>query len=116
MNLLEELLGYQVHQRKGVYGRRTVQFEARLEKERKRCEELALKAAKEKERAELASSRHLIRVALRDGRARFEGEICEVTCLRHTTVINNLHRLRKAGEVEQVYVGNFKLWSLTCKS
>lgn len=116
MNLLQEMLGYRVHVRTNTYGRKSVAYEARLEKERRRCEELALKAAREKEQARLASSQYLILAALRDGRARFEGDICEITCLRHMTVVNVLHRLRKTGQVEQVYVGNFRLWSLTCKS
>ena len=116
MNLLQELLGYRVHVRTNTYGRKSVAYEARLEKERRKCEELALKAAQEKEQARLASSQYLIRAALRDGRARFEGDIVEVSGLRHATVIHALHRLRLKGEVEQVYVGKFRLWSLTCKS
>lgn len=116
MTLLEELLGLSLHWRKRLTGRRvTTALPLELEHERKLVEEAAIEAALEAAENGRASAPFLVMASLRDGRARFEGDLCELTGLRHATVMNNLHRLRRAGEVEQTYVGSFRLWSATRK-
>lgn len=121
MSLLEELLGRPIHVRKGLSGRRvTFALDGEIAHERKLVEEDARERAKREaadfvpsSRPTIACSRHLVLAALRDGRARFEGDICEVSGLRHFTVVNALHRLRRKGEAEQHFVGNYTLWSRT---
>lgn len=118
MNLLEELTGRKLHIRHGLTGRRvTLALDEPTAEERAKVEEAARKAAKREALtgSPIANSSHLVMAALRDGRSRFEGDICEVAGLRHATVINALHRLRNRGKVEQTYVGNFRLWSITSK-
>lgn len=112
MTLLEELMGTMRRPYlSAIRGRRKVSFalDGEVAHEQKLVEEAAQEAAAEGK----PSSFFLILAALRDGRARFEGDIAEVTSLRYTTVENVLHRLRRRGEVEQTYVGNFRLWSKT---
>lgn len=98
-----------------IRGRRKVSFalDGEVEHERKLVEEAAQEAANKAAAEGRPSSFYLILAALRDGRARFEGDIAEVTSLRYATVENVLHRLRRRGEVEQTHVGNFRLWSKT---
>ncbi len=118
MTLLEELLGKALHIRHKLTGRKVVlALDEPTAEERAKVEEAARKAAKREKLtgSAVADSRLLVLAALRDGRARFEGEICEVTSLRHATVQNVIHRLRRQGMVEQHYVGNFRLWSRTTR-
>lgn len=116
MTLLEELTGKKLHIRHGLTGRRVVlSLDEPTAEEREKVEEEARKAAKREKLTgnPLADSRLLVMAALRDGRARFEGEIAELTSLRHATVMNVLHRLRNKGDVEQHYVGSFRMWGRT---
>lgn len=116
MTLLEELTGKKLHIRHGLTGRKVVlALDEPTAEERAKVEEAARKAAKREALTgnPVADSRLLVLAALRDGRSRFEGDICEVAGLRHATVINALHRLRNKGEVEQTSVGRFRLWSIT---
>lgn len=116
MTLLEELTGRKLHVRHGLTGRRVVlALDDTTAAERAKVEEEARKAAKREKLTgnPKADSRLLVMACLRDGRARFEGEIAELCGLRHATVMNVLHRLRNKGDVEQVYVGKFRLWSTT---
>lgn len=117
MNLLEELLGRGVHFRERLSGRRyTSALPQELEHERRLVEEAAIEAAEAAAAEGRAGAGYLIQAALRDGRARFEGQICELTGLSQFTVADHLRSLRVRGEVEQVHVGRFRLWSTTCKS
>lgn len=118
MTLLEELMGTMRRPYlSAIRGRRKVSFalDGEVAHEQKLVEEAAQEAAHQAAAEGKPSSFFLILAALRDGRARFEGDIAEVTSLRYTTVENVLHRLRRRGEVEQTYVGNFRLWSITNK-
>lgn len=116
MTLLEELMGTMRRPYlSSIRGRRKVSFalDGEVEHERKLVEESAQEAAQQAAAEGRPSSFYLILAALRDGRARFESDIAEVTSLRYTTVENVLHRLRRRGEVEQTHVGCFRLWSKT---
>lgn len=114
MNLLEELTGRAFHYRRGLAGRKVCfALDGELAHEQKLVEEHAREAAEKAQAEGKASAELLILAALRNGRARFEGEIGEVTALRPATITNVLHRLRRKGLVEQTHVGNFRLWSIT---
>lgn len=116
MTLFEELTGaIRPLYLAPIRGRRKVSFalDGEVAHEQRLVEEAAKEAAKQAAAEGKPSSFYLILAALRDGRARFESDIAEVTSLRYTTVENVLHRLRRRGEVEQTHVGCFRLWSKT---
>lgn len=110
MNLAEELLWKSDGVRVSVHGRRVVSFAkaGELAHEQRLVDEAAQAAA-----AGRPSSRYLVMAALRDGRARFEGEIVELTALRWTTATDALRWLKKRGEVERIEVGPAVLWAAT---
>lgn len=114
-SLLADLLGKPVHIRHKLAGRRvTFALEGELAEERIAVEQTAREEAfRAAETGRVVPGQYLVLAALRDGRARFDSDICAVTGLRSTTVDAILSRLREAGEVEKTHVANFRLWSLT---
>jgi len=115
-SLLEELAGRNLWFSPGLPGRRvTFALDGELADERKAVEVEARRVAALSADGPRPNAGHLIRLALRDGRARYESDIVQMTTLRPITVEQELRRMRKAGDAESIHVGRHKLWALTSR-